>query len=48
MITAGLGDRRLPLVVHCRDCVTAGQMQVRPPVPARNSQMGWSSSVYHA
>lgn len=35
MVAAGQGSRRLPLRVRCRGCGEVGQLQVRPPVPAR-------------
>ena len=35
MVAAGLGDRRLPIKVRCRECGEAGRLQVRPPVPTR-------------
>jgi len=37
MIAAGMGQRRLPLRVRCRWCGAKGQLQVRPPMPARSS-----------
>jgi hypothetical protein len=35
MLSNGLGDRRLPIKVRCRDCSEVGRLQVRPPVPTR-------------
>jgi hypothetical protein len=40
MIQRGEGGRRLPLRVRCRWCCAAGQLQVRPPMPAKGS-VGW-------
>jgi len=40
MVRQGRGDIRLPLRVRCRDCGAPGQLQVRPPMPARGS-VGW-------
>jgi len=40
MVEAGLGERRLPIKVRCRDCGEVGRLQVRPPVPIRG-QGGW-------
>jgi len=40
MVSAGKGAMRLPLRVRCRDCGELGQLQVRPPMPARSST-GW-------
>jgi len=40
MVRQGLGARRLPLVVRCRECSEPGQLQVRPPVPTRGAT-GW-------
>jgi hypothetical protein len=42
MVRSGPGDRRLPLTVRCRWCLAVGQLQVRPPMPARSST-GWIS-----
>jgi hypothetical protein len=43
MVSNGLGDRRLPIKVLCRDCGEVGQLQVRPPVPTRPASGGWIS-----
>ena len=43
MVEAGLGERRLPIKVRCRDCGEVGRIQVRPPVPARSASVGWIS-----
>jgi RNase P subunit RPR2 len=40
MVRAGQGAKRLPLRVRCRECGEVGQLQVRPPMPARSST-GW-------
>jgi len=40
MISAGQGERRLPLRVRCCDCGEIGRLQVRPPVPTRGPG-GW-------
>lgn len=40
MVDVGLGDRRLPITVRCRDCDEVGRLQVRPPVPIRG-RGGW-------
>jgi len=40
MVRQGFGSRRLPLVVRCEHCGERGQLQVRPPMPARGSA-GW-------
>jgi hypothetical protein len=40
MIAAGMGQRRLPLRVRCLLCEAVGQLQIRPPMPARSST-GW-------
>ena len=40
MIAEGKGAMRLPLAVRCRDCGEVGQLQVRPPMPARGTA-GW-------
>jgi hypothetical protein len=40
MVDAGLGDRRLPIRVRCRECGELGRLQVRPPVPTRGAG-GW-------
>ncbi|HEX5648247.1 MAG TPA: hypothetical protein VFX69_01220 [Steroidobacteraceae bacterium] len=40
MVAVGLGSKRLPLHVRCRLCGETGQLQVRPPTPARASS-GW-------
>jgi len=40
MIREGRGGLRLPVRVTCKDCGTAGQLQVRPPVPTRGHG-GW-------
>jgi hypothetical protein len=40
MVAGGLGSKRLPLRVRCQVCGEAGQLQVRPPMPARASS-GW-------
>jgi hypothetical protein len=42
MVRRGLGARRLPLTVRCRECGEVGTLQVRPPMPARSST-GWIS-----
>jgi len=42
MVTAGLGDRRLPIKVRCRACGELGRVQVRPPVPTRVRSVGWA------
>ena len=42
MVAAGLGDRRLPIKVHCRNCCETGRLQVRPPVPTREAG-GWTA-----
>jgi hypothetical protein len=36
MVRQGRGSLRLPLVVRCRECGEAGQLQVRPPMPTRS------------
>lgn len=42
MVAAGMGSRRLPIVVRCRDCGTRGTLQVRPPVPTLDPRrVGW-------
>ena len=41
MVAAGLGARRLPLAVRCRDCGEIGSLQVRPPVPTCDGSVGW-------
>ncbi len=43
LVDAGLGDRRLPLNTRCRDCGSAGELQVRPPMPTRDPATGWLS-----
>ena len=40
MVREGRGSLRLPLTVRCRECGESGQLQVRPPMPARGST-GW-------
>lgn len=40
MVRQGRGAVRLPLRVRCKECGTTGQLQVRPPMPARGS-VGW-------
>jgi len=42
MVRQGKGSTRLPLRVRCLACGNAGQLQVRPPMPARGS-VGWIS-----
>ena len=42
MVAAGLGDRRLPIKVHCRNCCGTGRLHVRPPVPTREAG-GWTA-----
>ena len=41
MVAGGMGARRLPLTVRCRDCGEAGQLQVRAPMPAHPQAAGW-------
>jgi hypothetical protein len=41
MVEAGLGDRRLPIKVRCRNCGETGRLQVRPPVPTRSDSVAW-------
>ena len=41
MVAAGLGERRLPIRVRCRDCGELGRLQVRLPVPSRSDSVGW-------
>ena len=43
MVSNGLGDRRLPITVRCRDCGEVGRLRVRPPVPTRGPG-GWMDS----
>lgn len=40
MVSEGKGSLRLPFKVRCRECGETGQLQVRPPTPAR-SPVGW-------
>jgi uncharacterized Zn finger protein len=40
LVATGHGSRRLPITVRCRACGEVGQLQVRPPVPTRDSG-GW-------
>jgi hypothetical protein len=40
LVASGLGARRLPVRVRCSVCGVPGQLQVRPPMPARSSS-GW-------
>jgi hypothetical protein len=40
LVEQGLGARRLPIRVRCDRCGQVGQLQVRPPMPARSST-GW-------
>jgi hypothetical protein len=40
MVRQGKGSMRLPLRVRCLGCGNAGQLQVRPPMPARGA-VGW-------
>jgi len=40
MVRQGRGSLRLPIVVRCYECGKRGQLQVRPPMPARSSG-GW-------
>lgn len=40
LVAAGQGHRRLPLRVRCVSCGSAGELQVRPPVPSRGPG-GW-------
>jgi hypothetical protein len=40
MVRQGKGSMRLPLRVRCLQCGNAGQLQVRPPMPARGA-VGW-------
>ena len=42
MVRNGLGSRRLPITVRCRRCGKVGELQVRPPMPERESA-GWVS-----
>ena len=42
IVAQGKGSLRLPVRVRCRDCGEPGRLQVRPPVPARSSTVGWS------
>jgi hypothetical protein len=44
MVSAGLGDRRLPIKVRCSVCAGRGRLQVRPPVPTRSPVGGWMES----
>ena len=44
MVRQGRGNVRLPIRVRCRDCGAVGQLQVRPPMPARGS-VGWISAI---
>ena len=41
LVAQGKGSLRLPLKVRCRDCGEVGELQVRPPMPARSSS-GWT------
>ena len=41
MVAEGMGLRRLPLAVRCRECGEAGQLQVRAPMPAHPQAAGW-------
>jgi hypothetical protein len=41
MVRCGLGSRRLPLTVRCRECGEVGQLQVRPPMPEWTNSNGW-------
>jgi ribosomal protein L37E len=43
MVREGKGSVRLPVRVRCRRCGEVGQLQVRPPMPARGS-VGWISA----
>jgi len=43
MVSNGLGDRRLPIKVRCRECGEVGRLQVRPPVPNHPASVGWIS-----
>ena len=45
LVDAGLGERRLPIGVRCRECGEVGQLQVRPPVPTWTNTNGWIDSV---
>ncbi len=40
LVQQGFGVRRLPIRVRCDRCGQVGQLQVRPPMPARSST-GW-------
>jgi RNase P subunit RPR2 len=40
MVRQGRGEVRLPVRVRCRRCGDVGQLQVRPPMPARSCS-GW-------
>jgi hypothetical protein len=42
MIEAGHRLRRLPITAHCQKCGDVGQLQVRRPMPQRDSA-GWAS-----
>jgi len=41
MISAGQGERRLPLRVRCQTCGEIGRLQVRPPIPTYSNPHGW-------
>ena len=41
LVRRGHGARRLPLRVRCSACGGPGQLQVRPPMPARSHAGGW-------
>ena len=44
LVRDGHGARRLPITVRCRRCGEAGQLQVRPPMPAWSHPNGWVQS----
>lgn len=43
MVRQGKGSVRLPIRVRCSECGSRGELQVRPPMPARGS-VGWISA----
>lgn len=47
LVRRGLGNRRLPITVRCRQCGKPGKLQVRPPMPTR-SPNGWIEPPFRA